>query len=139
MEGEPSGCGFVKIGSIIGGKYKVLRVIGEGGIACVYEAEHVYTGRRVALKVLKPAAADLHPKLRRKFMEEPFRTPDDPGVVEVLDAGVDEATGMPYIVMELCVKSLRDLLEEGAPTEDLLKILLKICLLYTSPSPRDRG
>ena len=126
MDYAEGGCGFLKPGDVVGGRYRILGLIGEGGVSCVYEAEHVYTGRRVALKVLKPSVAAAHPKLREKFLEEPRRTPDDPGVVKVLDAGVDDATGMPFLAMELYPSSLRKLIKEHAPREELLEILLEV-------------
>ncbi len=84
------------------GRYKVGRCIASGGMGAVHEVEHVETGRRAALKVMLPhvlmgdgaraqfkAEARVAAKLRSEH------------VVDVLDAGVDEATDMPYLVMEL--------------------------------------
>ena len=51
------------------GDYRLLREVGRGGMAVVYEAEQVSLGRRVALKVL-PFAAVLDPKQLQRFKNE---------------------------------------------------------------------
>ena len=43
------------LGTVVGGRYHVRRLCGEGGMGRVYEAEHIDIGKRVALKVLHPA------------------------------------------------------------------------------------
>jgi len=43
-------------GTIVDSKYQIERRLGEGGMGAVYEARHLGTGRRVALKVIAPAA-----------------------------------------------------------------------------------
>lgn len=45
------------IGTVLGGKYRILRRIGSGGIGAVYAAEHVALGHRIAVKLLRGAAA----------------------------------------------------------------------------------
>ena len=42
----------IPVGALLAGKYKIIREIGRGGMAAVYEAEQVALGKRVALKVL---------------------------------------------------------------------------------------
>lgn len=87
--------------TVIGGRYKTLRVVGRGGMGTVYEAVHTWTGRRVALKVLLPhAVAD-------ERAVERFRREARAGVqgahrniVEVLDMGVDPADGTLFLAQE---------------------------------------
>ncbi len=55
--------------TISGGRYKVLRRLGEGGMGTVYEVEQVSLRRRAALKVLKPALFDT-PGVLRRFQGE---------------------------------------------------------------------
>ena len=89
-------------GDIFAGRYRVERCIGSGGMGAVYEAEHLETERRVALKVLHPQA--LHSESARDRFKQEARVAGKiryVHVVDVLDAGVDEITDMPYLVMEL--------------------------------------
>ncbi len=89
-------------GTIIDGKYEVLRRLGEGGMGAVYQARHRSTGRRVAVKVIVPAALAGGVDIIARFQREARASGsiDSPFVVQVLDAGVDAATGAPYMVME---------------------------------------
>ena len=43
---------MIQIGQVISGKYKLLRLLGDGGMGSVYEAEHLVLGTHVALKIL---------------------------------------------------------------------------------------
>ncbi len=89
-------------GNLIGGRYRVLRALKAGGMGSVYEAEHQGTQRHVALKVIRPElVAD--PEARRRFETEARigAVLASRHVVDVLDAGIDETTGMPFIAMEL--------------------------------------
>jgi len=121
-----SSCNFIQVGQIIDEKYRVLRLIGEGGVSCVYLAEHTYTSEKVAIKVLKPTITRIHPRVKEKFLQEPQKTPRDPGVVRILDAGIDPNTQTPYIVMEYYPQNLRKLLQQNYPTKQLLEILVEV-------------
>jgi len=90
-----------RVGHVLGGKYELRAVLGEGGMATVYDATHVDLGeRRVALKVLHPDLA------RRADIVDRFRSEaravsalDHPAVVTVTDFG-REPDGTVYFVME---------------------------------------
>ncbi|MCA9554947.1 MAG: serine/threonine protein kinase [Myxococcales bacterium] len=84
----------------MGGKYRVLQHLSTGGMGHVYEAEHIYTRRRVALKVMHAKSDDNSARLMREA--EAVSAVDHPGVVEMLDAGRD-ADGCWYAVFELLV------------------------------------
>lgn len=85
-----------------GGKYELVALLGQGGMGRVFEARHVVTGRRVAVKVLK-VEASRRTEAQRRFLREAraIGRVEDPHVVEVLDAGMDEATGAPFVVQTL--------------------------------------
>jgi len=91
---------MLSFGHILAGKYRVERVLGEGGFGVVVEAEHLVLGGRVAIKVLKrEAAAQEHVVAR--FLREARSAAriQSEHVVRVLDVG--SAPGEPpYIVME---------------------------------------
>jgi putative nucleotidyltransferase with HDIG domain len=82
------------------GSFKVLSLLGEGGMGRVYLAEHVLIGRRAAIKVLAAEIADKEEVVSRFFTEA--RAVNDirhPNIVEVTDFGTFGR--QPYIVMEL--------------------------------------
>jgi serine/threonine protein kinase len=87
---------------LFAGRYRVVRCIAAGGMGAVYEVLHVETERRRALKVILPmlvASADL----RERFQREARVTAkvNSEFIVDVFDAGVDQETAMPFLVMEL--------------------------------------
>lgn len=82
------------------GPYRLVRLIGRGGMGSVYEAVHERLGRKVALKVL-PQLAARDVRYLERFQRE-ARTVgrlDHHNVVKATDAG--EAGGVPYLAMEL--------------------------------------
>jgi serine/threonine-protein kinase len=91
-----------KAGQTIAGKYRLLRRIGSGGMADVFEAEHIYTRRLVAMKIMHPMlVADTPEITERVFREAAIASAiAHPGIVGVLDAGED-VTGVLYIAFEL--------------------------------------
>lgn len=103
------------VGKLVGGKYRVLAAIGEGGMSSIYEAEHVQTHRCVALKVLHPALADDPEAIARLQREaKVVSTISHPNICEVFDLGRTEE-GSPYLVMErLRGDSLAARIKQGA-------------------------
>jgi serine/threonine protein kinase len=87
-------------GSIIGGKYRVLRLIGSGGMGTVWEGAHVTLGTRVAIKFIKPRFSD-QAEARARFEIEARAAAklNSKHAVHVFDYGVSPE-GLPYIVME---------------------------------------
>jgi tetratricopeptide (TPR) repeat protein len=89
-----------RIGSLIGGRYRVEGVLGRGGMGAVYAAEHVLIKRPVAIKVLHVDLASSSEVVRR-FRNEARAAAaiGHPGIVEALDVGrTDE--GLPFLVLE---------------------------------------
>ncbi|AUX45121.1 protein kinase [Sorangium cellulosum] len=89
-------------GTLFAGRYRLGRVIGVGGMGAVYEAVHLETNRRRALKVMHPTLFE-SPDLRERFQREAKIAAEIESefIVEVFDAGVDDKTRMPFLVMEL--------------------------------------
>lgn len=93
--------------TIVGGErlgaYELLGLLGEGGMARVYLAEHTVIERRVAIKRLLPALARF-PEAHALFLREARITASirHPNLVDVYDFGNDDA-GRPYYVMELAL------------------------------------
>jgi serine/threonine protein kinase len=101
----------IGIGSVVNGKYKLARMLGDGGMGSVYEAHHAVLGTRVAIKVLHPELAR-RTGLVERFLQEARVAAQIrcPHVVQVTD--VDRTPdGHAYIVMELL---------EGEPLSSVL-------------------
>ncbi len=87
-------------GTVLGGKYRIGRKIGSGGIGIVYAAEHVTLGHEVAVKVLRGAAARDGGEIARLRREAYIQVHvEHPNVVRVLD--LDQMSdGSIYVVMD---------------------------------------
>jgi serine/threonine-protein kinase len=108
-----------RLGTWLRGKYRLDRVIGEGGMAVVYAAMH-RNKKRVALKMLHGAAA-AQAEIRARFLREGYlaNTVDHPGSVAVLDDDVTD-DGLPFIVMELLQgRTVEDLAPDGGARPDV--------------------
>jgi eukaryotic-like serine/threonine-protein kinase len=90
-----------RIGTTIGGRYELRRLIGEGGFSAVYEGVHTITGREVAVKILHGHLTATEQIAERFLMEarSMARIKHD-GIVQVLDAGTDP-DGSVFIALEL--------------------------------------
>jgi serine/threonine protein kinase len=86
---------------VMAGRYALDEVIGRGGMADVYRATDQVLEREVAVKVLRADAVDEADPDRRRFLVEAqlVAALDHPGLVAVLDAGVED--GVPYLVLDL--------------------------------------
>jgi len=120
------------VGHVVAGRYRILSVLGEGGVGRVYVAEQAMGNarRRLALKMLLPE----HVKNREvgsRFLRECELASlvDHPNVVRIYDFGEAEG-GALFIAMELVPgRSLRTILqEEGALSVDrALHVLAQVC------------
>jgi serine/threonine-protein kinase len=94
--------GAVTAGTVLAGKYRLVSLLGRGGMGSVWRAERMGWQAPVAIKLMN--AVDMHdsPSLAR-FQREARLAASlrSVHVVQVLDDGVDAATGAPFIVMEL--------------------------------------
>ncbi len=94
----------VEKGSLAGtqvGPYQLTRALGEGGMGCVYEAVNKQLGRRVAIKIMKPAYAADAEALARLFNEaRAVNLIEHPGLVQITEFG-QLPDGSAYLVMEL--------------------------------------
>ena len=84
------------------GSYRLIRLIGQGGMGEVYEAEHTGLRKRMALKVFTADGAKAE-FLRKRFLAEGriLARLDHPRLVKVHDLGLDEKRDMPYFAMDL--------------------------------------
>ena len=89
-------------GAIFHGRYRIVRALKAGGMGAVYEAVDENTAAPRALKVMLPGALD-DADQRARFALEARVTGsiESDHLVRVSDSGVDEATGSPFLVMEM--------------------------------------
>ncbi|MCA9574293.1 MAG: serine/threonine-protein kinase [Polyangiales bacterium] len=98
------------VGTVLADRYRVLRLLGEGGMGAVYEAEHTVIGRRVAVKVLHAQFAS-ESKVVKRFVNEARAAAmiGHPNILDCTDLGQAD-DGSPFLVLELLTG--RDLDEE---------------------------
>lgn len=121
--------GTLKPGARFGDKYVVTDIIGRGGMSVVYDAQHEYMGRRVAIKMMHDRLS-AQPDLVLRFRQEARATSAlvHPNLVTVYDSGLT-AQGQPYIVMDfLDGINLQQYLEAYTPEPIILtQIFCQVC------------
>ena len=114
-------------GSVVGGRYRIVVLLGEGGMGRVYEAQHVGLPRRAALKVLRKDRADDETLARFRQEAKTGGRVEHPGIVAIVD--FDELPdGTVFIAMErLHGQSLEDWLCEPGTLLDGVRWLADVC------------
>ena len=120
-----------RLGSSIGGKYKIVRLVAEGGMGAVYEAVHLVVKRRFAVKFLRAELTQRRDALSR-FQREAAAAGalESENIAAVVDFGITD-DGAPYIVMEYLVGCDLAALLRGSgplPAERATDIVLQACL-----------
>jgi hypothetical protein len=93
--------GVFQAGHILNDTYRVVRLLGRGGMGCLYEVDHLRLPRKFALKVMSgPSTGSTEYMLRFRREAEILASLDHPNVVQVMDWNVT-ADHKPYLVMEL--------------------------------------
>ncbi|MBM4363132.1 MAG: serine/threonine protein kinase, partial [Deltaproteobacteria bacterium] len=118
-------------GTLFAGDFEIVRLLAEGGMGSVYVALQRSTGKERALKILQSSlAADA--RVRERFEREARAGSqvDSEHVVEVVGAGIDAATGTPWLAMELLRgEDLGTHIERRGPLPlpDALEVLRQLC------------
>src|SRR5712671_4338766 len=111
------------------GQYKLMELIGEGGMGLVFVAEQQKPVRRkVALKIIKPGMDTRQVVARFEAERQALALMDHPNIAKVLDGG-ETAGGRPYFVMEL-VKGIpiTDYCDQSQLTpRQRLELFLPVC------------
>ena len=118
------------LGSVVGEKYRIIRPLGVGGMGRVFEAEHTFLRRRLALKFLRSEFTG-DPQWVARFRREAQSAGQlvHDNIASVTDFGVTP-TGTPYLVMELLEgESLAKIIsQEGAlTTQRAVALVLQAC------------
>ncbi len=118
------------LGTVIGDRYKILSLLGKGGMGSVYKAQHTSLGKTQAIKVLKQSALENNTALNRFDIEAKAASSlNHPNLVSVHDYGLT-ADGAPYLVMDFVegISLLDVLLRDGALNSALvLELFEQIC------------
>lgn len=103
------------IGTILGNRYRILEIVGEGGMALVYKAEDTLLNREVAIKVLRPQyASDAEFVERFRREAQSAASLSHPNVVNIYDVG--RQNDVDYIVMEYVRGvDLKEIIRREAP------------------------
>ncbi|HLQ33792.1 MAG TPA: protein kinase, partial [Chloroflexota bacterium] len=117
------------INGVVAGRYRIERLLGEGGMSRVYQATDLRLDRAVALKVLREQfAADAEFVERFAHEARTAASLSHPNVVNVFDVGQDGEQS--FIVMELVEgRPLREYIDSDAPFEprDVVTVLDQLC------------
>ncbi len=124
---------MLKINDLLDNKYRILRLIGEGGMGAVYEGKHVGTGRRVAVKVIRPGPTDDGSAVHLQRFQREARAAgaiESQYIAQVFDSGSDAASGFPYLVLEfLSGEDVHQVLRRlgPLPVDLALRIFAQVC------------
>lgn len=126
----------IGLGTLLGGRYRIERVLGRGGFGAVYLAKDEKLGRAVALKVL--VATEEDSRLRFEREARVLAELDHPNVVRVLDFG--DENGLPFLVLEhLTGETLAQRLGRGGPLPATRAVRLILEVLSALSAAHERG
>jgi len=118
------------IGAVIGDRYEIMEVIGDGGMGMVFKAKHLLMKRAVAIKMLHPHLVSSAAALKRFQKEaEALSALNHPNILTVFDFGLT-AQGNPFLVMDFLEgDTLAGLLGDGEALEPerAVNIFLQTC------------
>ena len=114
------------VGTVLDGRYRIIKLIGEGGMGEVYSAEHVHIDKKFAIKLLKPEIVSNQEAVTR-FRQE-ARSSSSIGHRNII--GIDDfgqlADGRIYMCMELLNgAALNDMIQQPMSADRLLNILIQ--------------
>ena len=127
--GVAGGASFAP-GTVLGTRYEVLQLLGQGGMGAVYKARDLELDRVVALKVIRPELA-IHPEILQRFKQELIlaRQITHRNVIRIFD--LSEASGVKFITMEFIEgQDLKSLVTEKGrlSPEETVRIMEQVCL-----------
>jgi serine/threonine protein kinase/tetratricopeptide (TPR) repeat protein len=129
LSGMYGSAAVLQIGDLLGDRYEVLQLLGEGGMGAVYKASDRELNRFVALKVIRPELAS-NPSILARFKQELLLAHQvtHRNVIRIYD--ISEAAGVKFITMEFIEgKDLRTLIREKTkfPPEEAVDVIQQVC------------
>jgi tetratricopeptide (TPR) repeat protein/TolB-like protein len=121
--------GELNVGSVLAGRYEVIKLIGRGGMGAVYKARDMELDRIVALKLIRPDLAQ-NPDALRRFKQELIlaRQVTHKNVIRIFDLG--QSDGIKFITMDFVEgQDLRQFVVERGklPRDQAARVILQIC------------
>lgn len=126
------------IGRILAGKYELVKTVGSGGMAVVYQAVRQTDGAVVAVKVLRPELA-VDDEFIRRFQREAqsLSSLSNPNIVTTVDVGHED--GVYYIVMEYVPgETLKDFIRRKGPMSPDVAVYVASSVLRALKHAHDR-
>lgn len=125
----PAGAPMLQTGDVLGERYEILQLLGEGGMGAVYKARDRELDRPVALKLIRPEMAS-SPAILARFKQELLlsRQVTHKNVIRIFDLG--DADGVKFITMEFVEgRDLRSLIQEKQKfsPEEAVEIMQQVC------------
>jgi tetratricopeptide (TPR) repeat protein/predicted Ser/Thr protein kinase len=120
---------MLQTGDVLGERYEILQMLGEGGMGAVYKARDRELDRFVALKLIRPELA-ANPSILARFKQELLlsREVTHRNVIRIFDLG--DADGVKFITMEFVEgEDLRSLIQEKKkfPPEEAVELMQQVC------------
>ena len=127
--GFQAGAPVLQTGDLLGARYEILQLLGEGGMGAVYKARDRELDRFVALKLIRPELA-ANASILARFKQELLlsREVTHRNVIRIYDLG--DADGVKFITMEFVEgRDLRSLIQEKKkfPPEEAVELMLQVC------------
>jgi serine/threonine-protein kinase len=117
------------VGKILADRYRIIRLLGEGGMGQVYEAQHVNINKRFAIKLLRPEIV-ANPEAVQRFRQEAWSASSiGHDNIIAIDDFASLPSGSVYLAMEfLSGQSLAERMKMGPPLEigDALDIFVQV-------------
>jgi eukaryotic-like serine/threonine-protein kinase len=129
IPGTQGSAAVLQIGDLLGARYEILQLLGEGGMGAVYKAADRALDRFVALKVIRPELAS-NPSILARFKQELLLAHQvtHRNVIRIYDLG--EAESVKFITMEFIEgKDLRSLIREKKKftPEEAVEVIQQVC------------
>ena len=123
------GATVLEIGTVLGGRYEIQKLLGMGGMGAVYKARDIEVDRTVGLKVIRPDLAG-NPAILARFKQELVlaRQVTHRNIIRIYD--LNEADGVKFITMEFIEgEDLRTILTRAGkvPAKEAINVMRQAC------------
>ena len=126
-------------GDLLGGRYRLLSAIGEGGMGTVWRAHSLSLQRDVAVKLIRSDRESAEAVARLHLEARAAGALEHPSIVRVFDLG-ETAFGDPFLVMELLQgESLADVIDHGGPMREPRAVAMMLPIAAALQAAHEKG